>query len=107
RVPRTPRAKQQKPALRAWKTHLPQPYARVTHRTRLKELLVQVDPDILSLHGLSSSHGPEHACWNHGIISGVAIGRRPFHLIRDRGDRRARKVQRFLRSLRALRLRRR
>src|SRR6185312_14289508 len=41
--------------------------AGLTHRAGLKKHLVQINADILSLHGLSSSYGPERACWNHSI----------------------------------------
>ena len=58
-----------------------------------KKRLVQINTDILSIHGLSSSHSPEHAWFRASrIISGAATERRPFHLIREnpipRGGRR-------------------
>jgi hypothetical protein len=46
--------------------------------TRLEKRFVQINPDILSIHGLSSSHSPEHACLSDCIISGAAEGDSPF-----------------------------
>src|SRR4029077_14842660 len=45
-----------------WKAAFPLPNTLTIHCARLEKLLMQIDTDILSLHGLSSSHGPEHAC---------------------------------------------
>jgi len=47
------------------------------HRTGVKKLLVQIDADILSLHGLSSSHGPEQPRQNTAL-SPPRLGDGPF-----------------------------
>jgi hypothetical protein len=48
-----------------------QAIARDRHRARLEERLVQINPDILWCHGLSSSHSPEHASQNSALSPAV------------------------------------
>jgi hypothetical protein len=68
----------------------PRPACRWPSARRPERTLCANRPRYNSAHGLSSSHGPEHAVWNTCIISSATVGRRPFHLIREpeKGGRR-------------------
>ena len=56
----------------------PQSRARLRHRTGVKRPLVQIDPDILSLHRAVSSRGLERVGVDTGIIRSRESGDSPF-----------------------------
>src|SRR5262249_46253161 len=74
----TPRAKGLDAVVRPREAGFPDAFARGSHGTGLKKRRVQINADVMFVHGLSSSSA--RRMWGHDMLAGLAE-RQPFHLI--------------------------